>query len=63
MLVHTQAQQAKLFAELKGRIQKDDDSVPIKKGDYYYSSQTRGNNEYTTYVRSVTFQELTNRLF
>ncbi|ALS31473.1 oligopeptidase B [Pseudoalteromonas translucida KMM 520] len=55
LLAHTQAQQAKLFAELKGRIQKDDDSVPVKKGDYYYSSQTRGNNEYTTYVRSSDF--------
>ena len=52
MLKHTKALQTTLFEELKGRIQKDDDSVPTKSGDYYYSSQTRGDNEYPTYVRS-----------
>ncbi|MBE0456648.1 S9 family peptidase [Pseudoalteromonas prydzensis] len=52
MLKHTESLQATLFEELKGRIQKDDDSVPTKRGQYYYSSQTRGDNEYPTYVRS-----------
>ncbi|HEA17475.1 MAG TPA: S9 family peptidase [Pseudoalteromonas prydzensis] len=52
MLKHTESLQATLFEELKGRIQKDDDSVPTKSGQYYYSSQTRGDNEYPTYVRS-----------
>ena len=52
MLKHTESLQASLFEELKGRIQKDDDSVPTKRGQYYYSSQTRGDNEYPTYVRS-----------
>ncbi|WP_283709661.1 S9 family peptidase [Pseudoalteromonas prydzensis] len=52
MLKHTESLQARLFEELKGRIQKDDDSVPTKSGQYYYSSQTRGDNEYPTYVRS-----------
>lgn len=52
MLKHTESLQARLFEELKGRIQKDDDSVPTKRGQYYYSSQTRGDNEYPTYVRS-----------
>ncbi|EWS98732.1 protease 2 [Pseudoalteromonas sp. SCSIO_11900] len=55
MLAHTKKLQTKLFEELKGRIQKDDDSVPVKNGDYYYSSQTRGDNEYATYVRSSDF--------
>lgn len=55
MLAHTKTLQTKLFEELKGRIQKDDDSVPVKNGDYYYSSQTRGDNEYATYVRSSDF--------
>ncbi|MFY8326949.1 S9 family peptidase [Pseudoalteromonas sp. ZZD1] len=53
MLKHTETLQATLFEELKGRIQKDDDSVPTKSGEYYYSSQTRGDNEYPTYVRST----------
>ncbi|MGS0536953.1 S9 family peptidase [Pseudoalteromonas sp. SaAl2] len=52
-LAHTKNLQATLFEELKGRIQKDDDSVPTKSGDYFYSSQTRGDNEYPTYVRST----------
>ena len=55
MLAHTKTLQTSLFEELKGRIQKDDDSVPVKKGNYYYSSQTRGDNEYATYVRSSDF--------
>lgn len=55
MLAHTKTLQTRLFEELKGRIQKDDDSVPVKNGDYYYSSQTRGDNEYATYVRSSDF--------
>jgi oligopeptidase B len=55
MLAHTKTLQTSLFEELKGRIQKDDDSVPVKKGNYYYSSQTRGDNEYATYLRSSDF--------
>lgn len=55
MLAHTKTLQSSLFEELKGRIQKDDDSVPVKDGEYYYSSQTRGDNEYATYVRSSDF--------
>ena len=55
MLAHTKKLQSSLFDELKGRIQKDDDSVPVKDGQYYYSSQTRGDNEYATYLRSSDF--------
>lgn len=51
-LAHTQTLQNTLFEELKGRIEKDDDTVPTKKGDYYYFSQTRGDDEYPVYVRS-----------
>ncbi|WP_372761926.1 S9 family peptidase [Pseudoalteromonas sp.] len=55
MLAHTQTLQKTLLAELKGRIQKDDDSVPVKQGAYYYSSQTRGDHEYPIYIRSKNF--------
>ena len=51
-LAHTQTLQNTLFEELKGRIEKDDDTVPTKKGEYYYFSQTRGDDEYPVYVRS-----------
>lgn len=51
-MAHTKALQDTLFNELKSRIEKDDNSVATKKGDYYYSSQTRGDDEYPIYVRS-----------
>lgn len=53
MMAHTNALQNKLFEELKGRIEKDDESVPIKKGSHYYFSQTHGDNEYPVYIRST----------
>ena len=34
-------------------IEKDDESVPIKKGSHYYFSQTHGDNEYPVYIRST----------
>ena len=33
-LKHTESLQSQLFDEIKGRIVKDDQSVPVKKGDY-----------------------------
>ena len=56
MLKHTENLQDKLFNELKSRIEKDDDSVPVKRGDFYYSSEMRGENEYPIYVRSKNFK-------
>ncbi|MEI5637698.1 MULTISPECIES: S9 family peptidase [unclassified Pseudoalteromonas] len=54
-LRHTEALQEKLYKELKSRIKKDDNSVPVKNGKFYYSSEMRGNNEYPIYVRSSDF--------
>ncbi len=54
-LLHTEAMQEKIFQEIKARIEKDDNSVPTKKGDFYYSSQMQGENEYPIYVRSSDF--------
>ena len=51
-LAHTEKLQADLFEELKARIKKNDDSVPVKKGQYFYSTEMRGDNEYPIYVRS-----------
>jgi oligopeptidase B len=54
-LKHTEAMQEKIFQEIKGRINKDDNSVPIKEGDYYYSRQMEGENEYPIHVRATDF--------
>lgn len=55
-LKHTEAMQAQIFQEIKGRIEKDDNSVPTKKGNFYYASQMQGENEYPIYVRSSDFK-------
>jgi len=54
-LKHTEALQEQIFQEIKGRIEKDDNSVPIQKGNYYYSRQMTGENEYPIYVRASDF--------
>ncbi|AAZ27861.1 S9 family peptidase [Colwellia psychrerythraea] len=54
-LQHTEAMQEKIFQEIKARIEKDDSSVPTKKGYFYYASQMQGENEYPIYVRSSDF--------
>lgn len=54
-LKHTEALQEQIFQEIKGRIEKDDNSVPTKKGGYYYSTQMQGENEHPIYVRATDF--------
>ncbi len=51
-LKHTEALQAQLFDEIKGRIVKDDQSVPVKQGDYFYGNEVSGDNEYSVYTRA-----------
>ncbi|TMP38440.1 S9 family peptidase [Pseudoalteromonas rubra] len=41
-----------LFEEIKNKIAKDDRSVPYKRGDYYYFSEVKGDQEYRIYYRS-----------
>ena len=41
-----------LFEELKGRIEKDDNTVPVKDGQYWYHSEVRGDDEYARHYRS-----------
>ncbi|MBN7821129.1 S9 family peptidase [Bowmanella yangjiangensis] len=55
LLADTKPLQTQLFEEMKSRIKKDDDSVPTRSGQYYYSSEMRGDNEYPVYVRSSDF--------
>lgn len=44
--------QTQLFEELKGRIVKDDNSFPVKDGQYWYHAEVRGDDEYARHYRS-----------
>jgi oligopeptidase B len=45
-----------IFEELKARIVKDDNSVPVKDGKYWYHSEVRGDDEYARHYRSSSMQ-------
>ncbi|WP_318483318.1 S9 family peptidase [Photobacterium leiognathi] len=55
VMAHTNTLQQQLFEEIKGRIVKDDNSVPVKQGNYFYSSEVTGDNEYAISVRADDF--------
>ena len=40
-----------LYQEMLSRIQQDDDSVPMRKGDWWYSTQTRSGEQYPRLLR------------
>ena len=50
-LQHTQPLQATLFAELKGRLKEDDESVPERRGDYFYYTRHVAGQQYPLYCR------------
>ncbi len=41
-----------LFNELKGQIVKDDNTFPVKDGQFWYHSEVRGDDEYARHYRS-----------
>jgi oligopeptidase B len=47
----TEGLQAKLYAEMLGRIKQTDLSVPVKRDGYYYYSRTEEGKQYATYCR------------
>ena len=51
VMAHTAALQDELYDEIVGRIQQDDDSVPYKKGDYFYYYRYEEGDEYPIYCR------------
>ena len=55
LLKHTESTQKQIFEEIKGRIAKDDNSVPVRKGSYYYSNKVTGDNEYPVHLREKHF--------
>jgi oligopeptidase B len=53
MLAPQQPLQQRLFDELKARIVKDDRSLAVKDGQYWYHSEIQGDDEYHCYYRSL----------
>ena len=51
VLGHTEQLRSALYDEIVGRIKQDDESVPYKKGDYYYSWRFPDGGEYRIYNR------------
>ncbi|MFM8913560.1 MAG: S9 family peptidase [Flammeovirgaceae bacterium] len=51
MMADTKVMQAKLFAEMKGRIKEKDESVPAKIDDYFYYTRFEEGGEYPIYCR------------
>ena len=51
VMAHTEEFQQALFEEIKGRIKKDDSSVPYRLDDYYYYSRYEKGKEYAFYCR------------
>ena len=58
-LAPTKPLQTQLFEELKGRIVKDDNSFPVKDGQFWYHAEVRGDDEYARHYRSrdITMQD------
>ena len=50
-LQHTEALQATLYAEMLGRIQQTDLSVPVKRDDYFYYTRTEQGKQYAIQCR------------
>ncbi|EPJ45453.1 MAG: protease II [Osedax symbiont Rs1] len=55
MLAAQKPLQELLFSELKARIVKDDSSLPVKDGKYWYHNQIKGEQEFSNCYRSTSF--------
>ena len=51
VMAHTDALQAKLYSEMLGRIKQTDETVPVRRGDYYYYTRTEEGKQYAVYCR------------
>ena len=51
-LQHTEALQAALYAEMLGRIQQTDLSVPVKRDEYFYYTRTEEGKQYAIHCRN-----------
>lgn len=62
MLAPNKVLQESLFEELKARICKDDNTVPVKDGDYWYHSEISGDDEHSRYYRALDSQGASKQL-
>ncbi|MCF6437089.1 S9 family peptidase [Pseudoalteromonas sp. MMG022] len=53
VLAPSEALQSSLFTEIKSKIVKDNRSVPVQHGQYYYFNETIGEQEYASIYRST----------
>ena len=51
MMAHTKDFQENLFQEIKGRIKETDQSVPVKRDDYFYYTRMEEGKQYPIYCR------------
>ena len=51
VMAHTEDLQETLFDEIRGRIKKDDSSVPVLRDDYWYYTRFEQGGEYPIYCR------------
>jgi len=51
VMAHTEGLQEGLYREIVGRIKQDDDSVPYKKGKYFYYGRFEEGGDYPIYCR------------
>ncbi|MEZ4709507.1 MAG: S9 family peptidase [Caldilineaceae bacterium] len=51
VMAHTAELQTQLYAEMRGRIQETDLSVPVKHGDYYYYARMEEGKQYAIHCR------------
>ena len=51
VMAHTEGLQEDLYQEIVGRIKQDDDSVPYKKGKYFYYDRYEEGDNYPIYCR------------
>jgi len=51
IMQHTKPLQEQLYEEMKARIKEDDESAPIRHGDYFYYTRTETGKQYPYYCR------------
>ncbi|HYF64978.1 MAG TPA: S9 family peptidase [Herpetosiphonaceae bacterium] len=51
VMADTAGLQDQLYAEMRSRIKEDDDSVPVKRGDYFYYTRMVEGGQYPLYCR------------
>ena len=62
-LAHTEVMQNRLFEEITGRLDKNDDSVPFERNGYWYYVRYEEGNEYPIYARKKGSLEAEEEIF